>query len=73
MKNNQNESGSVNAFAQEMNKLLCRDKRSPEEIIKERDELRFAEKKHRILAKERWFANQKESVKRKLRGDISDE
>ena len=32
MKKNQYDSGSVNTLAQEMNKLLCRDTRSPEEI-----------------------------------------
>lgn len=73
MKKNQYDSGSVNTFAQEMNKLLCRDTRSPEEIKRQRDELRFAEEKNHILDRERRFANQKESVKRKFRGETSDE
>ena len=63
-------SGSVDTFAQEVNKILFRDARSPEENKQRKAELEFAVQKSRIIARERRYEELKEAVRRKLRGEL---
>ena len=65
----QHASGSVDTLAAEINKVLLRGARSPEENKRRKAELESAAERNRIIGRERRLEESKERAKRALRGE----
>ena len=65
----QTPSGSVDTLAAEINKVLLRGARSPEEHKRRKAEIESAAQRNRIIGRERRFEELKEGAKRALRGE----